>query len=660
MSRARRVVSAATGGVLALGTLSACAQASPFTTVKDFLVAWQVENYDAAAKHTTGDRKVVHDALEGLSTQLDAADLKLRLKAERTSGVPEDKGRIDRQDDKATARFQVNIDLGENGRAWSYQGQLDLRRIDNDWKILWSPSVLHPALGEGDRLAVITENKPRAEIKDFKGRSLMKAVKTDLFGVVPRAVKNIDATVEAIAKITEQDELRLKGRILSAPPASFLQLAAAEQGSTMSNQLSVVPGVERRTRDLPIQSTQAKELIGSVGPATSELLTRVGAPYQPGDTVGQSGLQLLFQRRLAGLPVVKIVVLGKDGVTRKTIADFSEEDATDQGGTSQSRPAEENGDAFQPRTIRTTLDRTIQYRAENALRKLNLPASIVTVKTQTGEIVAAANHNTEGRNRALEGAYSPGTTFAPIMAAPLFASGALQLGQQPCLATSNVGGQDFTASPARPKATVSLNFATGCKTALAGLGSLLDDKAYQSSLQTFGLNASWGLSGVQHNGAELKTPATAAERAQMVVGESGVQVSPLTMALVASAIQSGTWRAPQLLLEPAPADQLVPRPLDVETYKGLDDLMRTGIRSGSARAAAAGGFKGGLAATVTDAQGKTISWFVGYRQDYGVAIAVEGSLNAAQLATAFIKAKGTPPPVETMAPGGVTQQQPPA
>ncbi|WP_106397655.1 penicillin-binding transpeptidase domain-containing protein [Actinocorallia populi] len=658
VSRTRRIVAASTGGALLLGMLSACAQSSPFTTVKDFLVAWQVENYEAAAGHTTGDPEAVVKALEGVRTQLDAASLRLRLRAESTPGMPDDEGRIEKfSDTRAQARFQIRIDLGENGRPLEYQGQMALQRIGGTWKVVWSPSVIHPDLREGERLAVVNESPQRQLIQDNKGRPLLEAVRTEVFGVVPERLRNLDTVVKRIGEITDQDRDRLKGRILSAPPKAFLQLAEFPQGSPEALKLRNVAGLEQQVKARPTRPLQAEELIGRIGPATTDVLSLVGAPYQPGDTVGTSGLQLLFQRRLAGLPSVKVVILGANGERRKEIRDFS--DGEDLAGHDPT-----GLETAEARPVRTTLDRGIQFQAENALSSLGVPASLVTVRSETGEILAAANHGTDGQNRAFEGLYAPGTTFSTVLAAALIGrQGQKADTEQECTAEETVGGAVFTTTQPRTRSTLGLNIANGCRTALAQAGAGLDGATINAALQKFGLvgSAPWELSNVKNQRAQGLATGTTTERAQLAVGEGGVKVSPLTMALIAAAVQNGTWKGPLLIRDPQPTTSPAPQYIEPNTLTELQNIMVTGVRKGSAKAAASGRrkFQRGISAQATDTQGKTVSWFVGYYQSsgraLGIAIAIEGQVDAAKIASDFINAPARPPQ-EPAATPGVTAQ----
>src|SRR5437868_7935515 len=129
----RRVISIASCGALVSTLTTGCwAEPSAMPAVRDFLIAWEVGNYPAAAKRTVGaDRKEVSAALGQVRAQLDAASLRLAL------GVPgqeTDVKAIDKRGDQAAARFSVKVDLGENGQPWTYTGLLRLRREGGKWK----------------------------------------------------------------------------------------------------------------------------------------------------------------------------------------------------------------------------------------------------------------------------------------------------------------------------------------------------------------------------------------------------------------------------------------------------------------------------------------------------------------------------------------------
>ena len=123
-------------------------------SVKVFLLDWENRDYAAAAALTTGQQPAVASMLRNAYSQLGAADLSLGMGSIRVHG------------DTAMAYFNAEIDLGRGGRPWSYQGHFTLRRHGSGWLVAWSPSVIVPGLGPGDRLAVLTTVPGRAPLLD--------------------------------------------------------------------------------------------------------------------------------------------------------------------------------------------------------------------------------------------------------------------------------------------------------------------------------------------------------------------------------------------------------------------------------------------------------------------------------------------------------------
>jgi cell division protein FtsI/penicillin-binding protein 2 len=610
-----------------VSTLGACgfAEPSPFGTVQDFLIAWQVQNYTAAATHTTGDRAAVAAALRDVPQQLDAASVKLSI----------NNSKIVKSGDGYDAQFQVKIDLGENGDPWTYPSQMHLRRAGTGWKIVWNPSVIHPLLENGQRLAVVTETPNRAPVQDYQGKPLLKAVMTDVVGVIPRSLRDPKATLDRLATITDLDPDRLIGRVNSAPPQEFLPLATLEQ--IPQNRLKIakvqqIPGLTVQSQSQKIAPSMAPEFVGTLGPATAVKLQQVGAPYQPGDTIGDTGLQLLFQRQLASTPTVKVVAENpQNGKAPTVLTTWPSKDT--------------------PQPVRTTLEPKIQVKAQKALAGLGVPASMVVVKPSTGEVLAVANSGTGGRDLALEGQYPPGMTFGIISAEALYQRG-LTPGKLTCPASVTIGGQVIKAPhPQSGTQTFDRNFAKSCTTTLASLGNSLDSAALVQESSRFGLGLDWGLTVPVFTGS-VQAPVGDGEKALAMIGQSKVLTSPLAMALVAGAVDSGYWRPPQLLnntvlsaSQPQQQTPLAqPQVLPGRVVKDLQTIMRRSVFSGTGKEADVAGQPkvNGVAATVDYDLGKNISWFVGYRGDQAFAIAVQGRMDAATIAAKFLSPAGVP------------------
>ncbi|GAA3946443.1 penicillin-binding transpeptidase domain-containing protein [Actinomadura viridis] len=631
-STPRRVIAVTACAVFVVGGSAGCfAEPSALPAMRDFLIAWQVGNYKAAARKTTGtDQSAVAAALGQVRGQLDAASLKMALGVPVQPGTDRSHGQaITKTGDAADAKFSVKVDLGENGQPWTYTGSMKLKRIDGKWKVQWDPSIIHPSLKPGQRLAVVTEVPARAPIQDSAAHPLLRKVNAAIVGVYPGQLRDPKKTVEQLANATKTaggqklDSERLLGRVRSAPPHAFLPLLTLQKpaNNALILRLQQMGGFQVQNVQAPIAAQLAPELVGTLGPATADRLQQVGAPYQPGDTIGASGLQLLQQRRLAGIPTVRVVAQDPDGKVRQELRSWP---------------------GLEPQPVRTTIDRKLQPRAELALSGLKVPASMVVVRPSTGEVMAVANHLTQGRNLAMEGRYSPGYTFGIISAQALLNGGMSQNTPTECPATTTVGGQTFTnPGQARGKSTLQMSFAYSCATTLANLSSRLDAGALVAEADRLGLGKNWGLSVPAFSGS-VPRPANEAQKAATMIGQGGIQVSPLAMAMVAGAVETGTWRPPYLLNDPRdPQQGVAAQPLNPVPTSDMKKLMRRSVFQGTAREAnvRTGANVSGVVA-VADQGGKPVSWFVGSRGDLAFAIAVEGRANTAKLAAGFIT--GTP------------------
>lgn len=598
------------GTLLATTALSGCfAEPSPLPTVRDFLVAWQNGHYTDAADQTDGDRAAVASALGTVPSQLDLASLRLSL------------GHVHSHGDNATAQFSVTIDLGDNGTPWNYGSQMRLHRKGDDWKVVWSPTIIHPSLGPGQRLALVTETPPRQPVQDNKGRTLLRRTRVQVLGVYPGRLNDTDATVTRLSKISKLDVDRVLGRVRSAPPQDFLPLVSLQmpQQAGEAAQLRGVPGVEVHNATMPVAPATAADLIGQVGPANAVRLQQVGSPYQPGDTIGVSGLQLLYQRRLAGTPTVKVVAQNPSGAGSQVLREWP-------------------GDL--PSPVRTTLDRRVQNAAERALKGLRVPAALVAVQPTTGQILGVANQHAGGRDLAFEGHFPPGMTFAIPTTQALMQYGQKMNAKVACPPSTSVAGQTIR-DYGRAGTTFQSNFAYGCATAFASLARTLSYKDLPASAAKFGIGVPWSLPVPSFSGS-VPEPASGAERAAAMVGQGKVEVSPLNMALAVGSVSAGTWKPPTLLTEPRSAQTVPPRILDDTSPETLQTLMSLTVRKGAGRAAKLPGAPvSGITATVPGGNGHIYSWFAGYRastNNLAFALVIDKKTDAAKIAAKFLRA----------------------
>jgi len=609
-------------GIVVAGFVDGFAQEpSAEGTVQAFLLAWQRHDYRAAASYTTGPAPVVSGALAGAFTQLDATAMFLSM------------GRVDQSGGTAEAHFSASVNLGEGGHQWTYAGQFALRRVGSGWKVQWAPSVINPQLGPGERLAVITQVPARGQVLDAKGQSLQVPSAVYEVGVWPRTLANPVTTAQDFAEVTELNPGQVQGQIQAASPGQFLTLLSLDPYSYagLAPELARVPGLQVHRVSRRLFASEASEVVGTVGSENSGTLRDEGASYQPGTTIGLTGLQAAYQRVLAGSPTTKVVAENGSGAEAAVLARWP-------------------GTAGQP--VRTTISSQVQAAALSALDAApNAAAEIVAVQASTGKILAVAGRSAPGGHLppggALNAHLSPGTAFTIVSTAALLGSGFSTSTEIPCTSVANVGGQLFSdeqlASSLGANTSFSTDFAQGCGTAFAGLSRRLTSGALKTVVAGFGIGSKWQLP-LQAFSGSVPAATSDGQLAGQTIGQ-GVQVSPLSMALIAAEVDSGVGRSPVLVTDPPDGAASIKAPLSPAALTSLRALMRETVTSGSARSANVPGAPVyAQTALVPSGSGRSAqwqSWFVGYRGDVAFTIVASNQspqISASVLAAQFLSA----------------------
>jgi cell division protein FtsI/penicillin-binding protein 2 len=417
--------------------------------------------------------------------------------------------------------------------------------------------------------------------------------------------------------VTQLNSNQVLGQIQAAPPGRFLTLLSLDPASyaQLAPKLGHVPGLVVQRASQRLFSSSASEIVGTVGTEASSRLRDEGASYQPGATVGLTGLQAAFQHRLAGSPTTEIVAENNAGQQTAVLTSWK-------------------GKTGEP--ITTTINSSVQGSAAAALQDApNVSAQIVAVQASTGKILAVAGQQVAGTplpvGGALNARLSPGTAFTIVSTAALLGTGFSTSTQVPCTSTANVGGQLFSqqqlSSSLGASPTFATDFAQGCSTAFAGLSRRLTNSALRQAVDGFGIGSKWRLPLPSYSGA-VPNATTDGQLAGQTIGQ-GVQVSPLNMALVAATVDSGNYQSPTLVTSPpapAPTSQAT---LSASSLSSLRALMRTAVTSGSARGAnVSGGPVYGQTALVQTGSGQHTqwqSWFVGYQGDVAFTVLTASS-----------------------------------
>jgi cell division protein FtsI/penicillin-binding protein 2 len=602
-----------TVGILVIGLATGFgSELSAEPTAQAFLFDWQQQHYAAAGALTTASP----DAAAGLKdafAQLDATQLFLTMNSVTQHGGT------------AEASFTASVDLAEEGRVWIYHGRFGLSSVGGTWKVRWAPSVVYPGLSQGDRLAVVTQFPDRASVLDAEGQPLQVPSPVYVVGVTPAALADPAVTAEHFAEVTGLDAVQVLGQITAAPPSQFLKLASLDP-TTYSNLrrsgLGDVPGLVVQRQRARLFQAEAAGVVGAVGNEISSVLRDEGAYYVPGTTVGLSGLEQKYQRQLLGTPTTEVVAVTPAGTQIGVLARWP-------------------GVAGTP--VRTTINSKVQGAALAALAGAPGSGAIVAVRASTGEVLAVAQHHVPGAQAvadALDARLMPGTAFTIVSAAALLGSGFTTASPLSCENSFTVGGQTFTSDGTGAIRPFSDDFADACGTAFAGASERLSAGELDQVVRGFGIGADWSSLPVPAFSGSVPSAAGVADLAEETIGQGNVQMSPLAMAMVAAAVDSGSWHIP-LFVEGSPDPSGIA--LSLSDVSELRSLMRAAVRSGAARAASLPGTPVYGQVGLVHTGSTWTSWFVGFRGDIALTVIESGKtshLSAAALAGAFLSALG--------------------
>jgi cell division protein FtsI/penicillin-binding protein 2 len=583
-----------------------------------FLLDWQLQQYGAAGALTTAAPDTVAADLKGAFSQVDATQLFLSMNSVVQHGGT------------AQASFTASVSLAGAEHNWTYRGRFGLRRIDGAWKVDWSPSVINPNLGQGERLALVTEFPARAAVLDAKGDPLELSAPAYEVGVWPARLASEAATARAFAARTGLAAGQVLGQIAAAPPNQFFRLATLDPAeyARLRAALGKVPGLVVQKVSERLFQAEATGLVGAVGSEVDPVLRADGAYYLPGTTVGLSGLEQAYQRQLLGTPTTEVVAVNPAGSQTAVLARWAGVPGT---------------------SVRTTISSQVQNAALNALGTTSSSGEIVAVQASTGQVLAVAQHQGAGALPAagpLAAKLVPGTAFTIVSAAALLSDGLTASTQISCENSFTVGGQTFTSDGTGEEKPFSADFADGCGTAFAGMSERLTPGQFDEVVTAFGIGAKWSPSPVPLFSGSVPSGAEGAGLAAETIGQGNILVSPLSMAMVAAEVDSGRWHAPQVVVGGTDPEDPASNPgaaLAPSALSALRSLMRTAVSSGAAHAADTPGAPVyGQVGLVHSGSG-WMSWFVGYRDHVAFTVLESGptaQLSAAALAGAFVEALG--------------------
>ena len=278
-------------------------------------------------------------------------------------------------------------------------------------------------MAENNRLRRLPLPAPRGVLLDRHGKVLVENQSTFNIALVREQTRNLAEVLRTVAAATGvnldelQEVVNRRRREPSFRPIVLIENASLAQVAAVYARRLELPGVfyqQVPSRKYPSSAVGA-HLFGYVGEVTEPQLQRADyKDIEPGTIVGQAGLELAYNKQLMGVDGNKVVVVNSVG--------------------REIRPLEE----LPPQTgrpMQLTIDADVQKATEDGFAATGFDGAAVVLDPRNGEVLSFTsrpsfdpNAFTAGiertalsrllndplkpfQNRALQGTFSPGSTF---------------------------------------------------------------------------------------------------------------------------------------------------------------------------------------------------------------------------------------------------------
>lgn len=499
-------------------------------------------------------------------------------------------------------------------------------------------------LAEGNRIRLFSVSAPRGEIIDRKGKVLAKNRPSFTVSVIPFEGER-EESLKLLSKITGVSYSEIKEKVKEAPnrlqPVNIVLDASLEMVSKIKELEDKLPGVLVATnviREYPNRSL-ASHILGYVGEVSKEEIKSLkDLGVKMGDIVGKSGIERTYQSKLMGVPGGEQVEVDAMGRPIKIL------------GTVPPVPGS---------TVVTTIDLDLQKVVEESLQRRGLPGAIVVMNPENGDILAMASHpdfdpNSFARgitpkewkellspkkpllNRAISAVYPPGSTFKIAVSLAALAEGVVDKDTIfYCPGSMMIGNRKFKCWTSHGRINFLNSIAKSCDVAFYTIGLKLGAEKIAKYSKLLGLGELTGIDipgeikGLIPEPSWKKEPWYIGDTANMSIGQGYVQVTPIQMAVLVSAIANGGKvykpRVVSKIINQDGTVETLPSTLirDLSKFKREIDIIREGmelvVKAGTGSLARLEGItvagKTGTAENFPNIEnplGKDHAWFIAY------------------------------------------------
>jgi penicillin-binding protein 2 len=431
-------------------------------------------------------------------------------------------------------------------------------------------------IAENNHQRTLALRAPRGVLFDRDGVVLVENRHSYSISIVREHTKDLDRTVRLLASVLRIEEPRVREivdrhrREPSYRPITILQDAtlaqvAAVTARRLDFELPDVVVEEVPTRQYPTDA-MAAHLFGYVGEVNESQVAQ-DDELQRGDIVGQSGIEKTYNALLMGEDGARRVVVNSVGREIRTLEEIE--------------PTE-------GRQLRLTIDADVQRSIEDGFRAFGYKGAAVVMDPRNGEVLAftslpaydpnafasgidratwAALNTDEFRpltDRALQGRYSPGSTFKMTVASAALEEGVITPDfKVHCTGAGVFYGRAFKCWKRGGHGTVDLRHAIeqSCNVYFYTVGNMVGIDRINKWATLLGLGVKSGIdlpnevAGLvpstewkrQHTGEKWY----AGETISVSIGQGQVSVTPISMAVMISTIANGGTRVTPHLLRAA-------------------------------------------------------------------------------------------------------------
>jgi penicillin-binding protein 2 len=457
-------------------------------------------------------------------------------------------------------------------------------------------------MAENNHQRTLALRAPRGVLFDRNGKVLVENRLSFNISIVREHTKDLDRTIRLLAAVAGLDPAYVRQMvdrhrneptyrpIVIIEDASMAQVAAVT-ARRLDFELPDVLVQQVPTRQYPTDALAA-HVFGYVGEASD---TQLGGAIRTGSIVGQSGVERVYNNLLQGEDGARQVVVNSMGREIRTEAEV---------------PPKEG------RRVQLTIDYDLQKAAEDGFRHAGFNGSAVILDPRNGEVLSLvslpaydpndfaagidratwASLNTNAlrplQNRAIQGRYSPGSTFKVVVATAGLEEGVITPEQQIyCSGGATFYGRFFQCLGKHGSMDLRHALEKSCNTYFYTVGNMLGIDRIHKWAVNLGLHGKTGidLPNEQESlvpSSEWKKKVTGerwypGETISVAIGQGQNSVTPASLAVMIATVANGVTRVPPHLIRavdegggwkmatpPAVANRVAFRP---ETLSALHD-----------------------------------------------------------------------------------------